>query len=235
MVKMKTRRRIAAVVLIFLGFFSGAFYQYSKNGDQVEASQLQNEPVEEQKADSEPVINPFPVIANNIPPSQQNQKTDIQKKVLTSTNVDVSTLRKATVKQVIDAGTFTLTTGETVRLIGVDMSNSHDAGNYTKSTLAGKTVYLEKDTLNTDKNGRFLRYAYLENGTFFTEQLIKNGYAHFITGTPNIKYQNILSAAEKYAQENHKGLWAVSTTPEKPAATPAKPSTGKQATPTPKG
>lgn len=114
-----------------------------------------------------------------------------------------------------------------IRLIGVNTPESttkheeygEEASNYTKSQLLGKTVYLEKDTSDTDKYGRLLRYVWLEQPTEINEDQIKtkmfnailaiNGYAEQSTYPPDVKYADYFKEFAAYARENNKGLWAI--------------------------
>lgn len=125
---------------------------------------------------------------------------------------------KATIERVIDGDTFAIENNVKVRLIGVDTPETvkpntpvqyygKEASNYSKKVLTGKTVYLKGDVQNRDKYNRLLRYVYLEDGTFYNEQLVKEGYARVMTVPPDIKYQDIFLRAERYARQNNKGLW----------------------------
>ena len=53
---------------------------------------------------------------------------------------------------------------------------------------------------------RLLRYIYIDN-IFVNEYLVKEGFAKSSSYPPDIKYQDQLKEAEKYARENNKGLW----------------------------
>lgn len=164
----------------------------------------------------------------------------------------------ATISRVIDGDTVELSTGEKVRLIGIDTPESvHPdkdknteygkvASAYSKERLDRKTVYLEKDVSETDRYGRLLRYLYLEDGTFYNEQIVKDGYANVSTYPPDVKYKDVFVEAERYARENNKGLWAYDeaeeVVPATPTATPkvvisntpvATPSSTPKSTPTP--
>lgn len=152
--------------------------------------------------------------------------TDINgenKNDLTNTSEEVQDLlenfEKVSVERVVDGDTIKLSTGEKVRLILVNCPESVHAdeskntefgkiaSDYTKGILEGQTVYLEKDVSETDQYGRLLRYVYLEDGTFFNEQLVKEGYAQVATFPPDIKYLDLLQEAERYAREHELGLW----------------------------
>jgi|GEM_PF-2557805 len=124
----------------------------------------------------------------------------------------------AIVDHVIDGDTFVLDSGDKVRMIGIDTPEvagpytqaefyGEEASAYAKSVLTGETVYLDKDTSNTDKYDRLLRYVYLEDGTFFNLLLILEGYAEAVEYPPDTKYADQFEAAEDAAQENRKGMW----------------------------
>lgn len=143
------------------------------------------------------------------------------------------------VERVVDGDTFVLDNGERVRLIGVDTPETvkpgtapeaygQEASRYTKQMLEGKRVRLEWDVSERDRYGRLLAYVYLEDGTFFNEQLLLEGYARVMTVPPNVKYAERFVAAERAAREAGRGLWgldpdAESSTaalPDGPAADP---------------
>ena len=138
-------------------------------------------------------------------------------------NNDLSFLEdfeKTTVTRVVDGDTIVISTGEKVRFILVNTPESvhpDDSKNtefgtissdFTKERLLDQTIYLEKDVSDTDRYGRLLRYIYLEDGTFFNELLVKEGYAQLSTFPPDLKYLDIIQTAETYARENDLGLWA---------------------------
>lgn len=126
---------------------------------------------------------------------------------------------KVLVTRVVDGDTIVIDSGEKVRLILVNTPESvHSdesrntefgiiASKYTTKMLLNKTVYLETDVSDKDQYGRLLRYVYLEDGTFFNELLVREGYAQMVTFPPDVKYKDIIYAAETYARENNKGLW----------------------------
>lgn len=109
---------------------------------------------------------------------------------------------------------------EIVRFIGVDTPETqdprkpvqcygHEASTYTKNLLSGKSVRLQADPLDTnrDRYNRLLRYVYLPDGTLLEEKLITEGYALAYTAFPFEK----ASEFEGYEQTAHaagKGLWS---------------------------
>lgn len=111
---------------------------------------------------------------------------------------------------------------ETIRLIGVDTPETVDprkkvqcfgkeASNFAKSMLAGKRVFLEEDATQGDKDKyqRLLRYVFLEDGSNFNKLLIQEGYAYEYTYDLQYQYQAEFKDAQKEAQGNNKGLWAL--------------------------
>lgn len=133
-------------------------------------------------------------------------------------NPDFSDMEKGTVKRVVDGDTFVLSTGERVRMIGVDAPESvkpnspveyygEEASAFTKEMLTGKTIYMAKDVSDKDQYDRLLRYVYLEDGTFFNLLLIQEGYANMVTFPPDVKYADLFRDAEKSAREKKTGLW----------------------------
>lgn len=126
------------------------------------------------------------------------------------------------VTEVVDGDTIKVSSGKTVRFIGIDTPETKDprrpvgcfgkeASNETKSLLDGKVVILKKDISETDKYGRLLRYIFLplESGQilFVNDYLVREGFAKASTYPPDVKYNDTLREAEKQAREGNKGLW----------------------------
>ncbi|WP_368490730.1 thermonuclease family protein [Clostridium sp. BJN0013] len=139
-------------------------------------------------------------------------------------------LEKAVVTKHTDGDTIgvTLENGKEakVRFIGVNTPEptteheqyGEEASNYTKSLL-GKTIYIEKDTGDTDTYGRLLRYVWIQPPTEITDDEIRNkmfnailaynGYAQQMTVQPNAKYAEYFKKFCADARENSRGLWAI--------------------------
>ena len=116
------------------------------------------------------------------------------------------------VLNVIDGDTFTLTTGEKVRLIGIDAPEKGDyyyneSKQALKELVEGKIVFLEKDISNTDKYDRLLRYVYVD-GISVNFDLISNGFVQAKEYPPDIKYAIELKQAEDDAKANNFGIWS---------------------------
>ena len=118
------------------------------------------------------------------------------------------------VQSVLDGNTFELTDGNIVRLIGIDApvageTCSTEATQHLSSLISGQTVYLEKDVSETDKDGRLLRYVYV-NGDFVNLELVNDGYVYAVSYPPDVAYTSQLADAEEDAINNDRGcLWAI--------------------------
>jgi micrococcal nuclease len=135
------------------------------------------------------------------------------------------------VAKAIDGDTIKLSTGEHVRLIGIDTPESRyntklerdvarsrkdmlvilkmgkEASNFTRHLVEGKRVRLEFDVRKNDKYGRLLAYVYLEDGTFVNAKIVEEGYAQVMTIPPNVKYADTFLKLQKEARQKQKGLW----------------------------
>jgi micrococcal nuclease len=109
---------------------------------------------------------------------------------------------------------------ETLRLIGIDTPETKDprkpvqcfgkeASAKAAELLSGRRVRLEADPTqgDRDKYGRLLRYLWREDGLFFNEWMIRNGYAHEYTYNLPYMHQGRFKSAERFASENNLGLW----------------------------
>lgn len=135
------------------------------------------------------------------------------------------------VARVVDGDTLKLSSGERVRLIGVDTPEVHysnkllrdskrsgadiatirslgeAASKFTKDLCLGKRVRLEYDVERRDRYGRTLAYVYLEDGTFVNAKIIEEGCGQIMTVPPNVKYAGHFRKLEGEAREGKKGLW----------------------------
>ena len=105
----------------------------------------------------------------------------------------------ARVSKVIDGDTVVLSTGEKVRLLGINAPEkgkpyNKEATKQTKQLVEGKTVVLERDATDKDRYKRLLRYAYVGD-VFVNLQLVREGYANVYIIAPNTKHEDVLRAA----------------------------------------
>lgn len=131
-----------------------------------------------------------------------------------------------TVLKVIDGDTFNVADDagvqKIIRVIGIDAPETtsadekvecfgQEASAKANEFLQGKTITLEADDTQGDKDiyGRFLRYIFLSDGTNFNKLMIAEGYAYEYTYDVPYKYQEEFKLAQKEAEKNKRGLWAV--------------------------
>lgn len=116
------------------------------------------------------------------------------------------------VSRIIDGDTIELSTGQKVRLIGIDTPESgqpyfQEAKEALSSLILNKKVTMEKDVSETDKYGRLLRYIYLDD-LFINEEMVRRGFARVYTYPPDVKYTDLFKQAEAQARTNQIGLWS---------------------------
>jgi micrococcal nuclease len=119
------------------------------------------------------------------------------------------------VVRVVDGDTFVITSGEKVRLIGVDTPETsepyyEEATDYLSAQVLGKEVLLEGDTSETDKYGRLLRYVWAD-GLLVNERLVREGFAEAKAYEPDVRYRDRFEEAEEYARQNGLGIWGITT------------------------
>ncbi len=126
------------------------------------------------------------------------------------------------VSRIFDGDTIQLSTGETVRYIGIDtpeirrkkggewvydpMPFSRKAKEFNAGMVKGRPVELEFDVQKRDKFGRLLAYVYAGD-EMVNEELLKNGYAVLYTYPPNVKHTREFVKAQTEAREKERGLW----------------------------
>lgn len=141
----------------------------------------------------------------------------------TSPEKTVNTVSGYKVISVVDGDTIKVDingTTETIRIIGLNTPETVDprkpvecfgkeASNKAKELLSGKTVTLEADSTQgeRDKYGRLLRYVFLSNGTDYGKYMISSGYAYEYTYSKPYKYQVSYKSAQKSAEVSKVGLW----------------------------
>ncbi|MEK7073658.1 MAG: thermonuclease family protein [Patescibacteria group bacterium] len=136
------------------------------------------------------------------------------------------------VTKVVDGDTIDVAmSGEDVRirLLGINTPETVDprrpaqcfgkeASAFAKQLLSGKTVRLEADPSQDDRDryGRLLRHVFLEDGTHVNLKLVAEGYAYEYTYAHAGRYQKIFRDAERAARVAGKGLWNPDTCAGKP-------------------
>lgn len=123
-----------------------------------------------------------------------------------------------TVTRIVDGDTIVLSTGEKVRLIGVDTPEIVDpwkplepgagqASDFLKRFVLGKQVQVRYDRERYDKYHRTLAYLYLNDGTLVNSEIIRRGYGSAYIRFP-FKFQNEFLAVERTAKARKAGIWA---------------------------
>ena len=131
----------------------------------------------------------------------------------------------ATLVRVVDGDTIRVIVGgveERVRYIGMDTPELNTSSPATPDPyaaaatdanarlLAGGRLVLEKDVSERDQYGRLLRNIWLERDgawTFVNLALVAEGYAQVSTYPPDVRYVDVLLAAQRAAREGERGLW----------------------------
>ena len=122
------------------------------------------------------------------------------------------------VTKVIDGDTIEIEGGKRVRYIGIDTPETVDpnrpvgcfgkeASSKNSELVLNKRVKLVKDVSETDRNGRLLRYVYIDD-IFVNDYLVAEGYAKASTYAPDVKYSEQFVNSERKAREDKKGLWS---------------------------
>jgi micrococcal nuclease len=128
----------------------------------------------------------------------------------------------AKVTRVVDGDTLEVTISgkkETIRMILVDTPETkkpntpiqpfgEEASAFTKETLEGKDVKLERDVSERDQYKRLLYYVYLGDKSF-NEMLLEKGLARVAVYPPDVKYVDQFREKQKKAQEAKLGIWSI--------------------------
>ncbi len=131
----------------------------------------------------------------------------------------ISTDRWVHVVRVYDGDTFRTTSGERVRLLGINAPEvahnrqreqvmGHEASIRLQQLISGKTVRLSFDKVRQDDYGRTLAHVYLRDNSWVNAQLVREGLAHVYTFEPNHSRTKALLVAEKQGRAAHIGIWS---------------------------
>lgn len=130
----------------------------------------------------------------------------------------------ARVVRVVDGDTIVVDRGrgdERLRYIGMDTPETvkpaspvewmgAEASTANRALVEGQTVVLERDVSETDRYGRLLRDVWLHRDggwRLVNLELVRDGYARVSTYPPDVKYVDLLLAAQVDAREHDRGLW----------------------------
>jgi len=122
------------------------------------------------------------------------------------------------VEKVFDGDTILLSTGQKVRLLGINTpevagrnkdpeSGGEEAKAWLKQRLEHKRVRLELDIEKQDKYHRTLAYVFTDNKQHINLELVQQGLATVNIYPPNFKYVDALLAAQDNAERKGLGIW----------------------------
>ena len=164
------------------------------------------------------VLVPVELLKNLKDLAKGTEYEDEVKKVLDSReaieNHDITKLPKtAVVKRVIDGDTIELFNGTVLRYVGITAPEegedfAEEATKLNQSLVEGKEIKLEYDNYTSDKFGRILAYAFIDNKNVPIE-LVKKGMAELVIyqkRKPFI-YQTQLLEAQEQAKQKNLGIW----------------------------
>jgi micrococcal nuclease len=130
----------------------------------------------------------------------------------------VSQTLTAQVAEVKDGDSFVLTTGQGVRLLDINTPEgpregtpaepyADDARSTLKSLIEGKTITLATGRKSTDKYGRLLAHATVDN-TWVNGEMVKRGLAIAYTFADNRERADDILKLEQTARTTNTGLWS---------------------------
>ncbi len=124
---------------------------------------------------------------------------------------------RVTVVHVVDGDTVRLSDGRTVRYIGLNTPERgqpfyQEATEANRRLVEGKEAWLVLDVQTTDPFGRTLAYLWVGE-QFVNLELLRRGYANAYTAPPNVRYSDLLIAAEAEARKAGIGLWVPANIP----------------------
>jgi len=141
-----------------------------------------------------------------------NQQKDVGKAILGDSYPQKPENKESyRVSQVVDGDTIELEGGIRVRYIGIDTPEDGkpyytEAKQKNADLVLGKSVVLEHDVTGKDRYGRDLAYVWVGD-LFVNLELVATGHAAVYTIPPNVKYQDLLLAAQQKAIAAKIGLW----------------------------
>lgn len=116
------------------------------------------------------------------------------------------------ISEITDGDTFKLSSGEKVRLLGIDAPEKgkyyyKQATDKLRELVYGKNITLEADSVDKDQYGRLLRYVFVGD-EFVNLEMVKQGYAQAFVVSDMKKYNNIFAEAELEAKGDKVGIWS---------------------------
>lgn len=120
-------------------------------------------------------------------------------------------------QDVIDGDTFTLTTGEKIRLSDIDAPERTDcygaeSTDALRKIVDGLPLQLEKDITGVDHFGRLMRFVTAvhehpkDDNAFVNLRMVEDGFARYMP-SENDNHDEQLQEAEAHAQATFAGMW----------------------------
>ena len=114
---------------------------------------------------------------------------------------------------VLDGDTINCEGGVTIRLLLVDVPDEGEFGEEARAFVVrllprGTALRLEYDKGSRGRDGRWLAYAFLEDGTLLNKRLVESGFAYVEFSSMNQARLKELRAAEQGARGQSLGLWS---------------------------
>lgn len=141
--------------------------------------------------------------------------------------------KKIRAEKAFDGDTVRLSTGRSVRLIGVNTPEmnykrgSPEAGAWAAKrfvqSLLSDISFIQPGIQPRDRYGRTLAHLFLRDGRSLEELLLKQGMGYYLAIPPNVLLRDCLRAAEKDARQYSLGVWREGRWPQQ--ATDLKPGT----------
>ena len=157
----------------------------------------------------------------DVPPSRGNGRVaEPIERTHTGGVLDLGQTR--VVRTVVDGDTVTLTTGQDVRMIGLQAPKlplgrtgfptwpmAPEAKAYLEELADGKTVTLAFGGAERDRHGRLLAHLYRVDGLWLQGAMVDAGLARVYSFPDNRSCVRVLQAKEERARKARKGLWAL--------------------------
>jgi micrococcal nuclease len=114
---------------------------------------------------------------------------------------------------VLDGDTINCEDGVTVRLLLVDVPDRGEFGEEGRAFVVGlvpkgTTLRLEYDKNPRDSEGRWLAYAFLQDGSLLNKRLVERGFAYVEFSSANQARLLELREAEQGARGRSLGIWS---------------------------
>jgi micrococcal nuclease len=117
------------------------------------------------------------------------------------------------VVEILDGDTIKLSSGVTVRYIGIDTPEEGEpfyleAKKANERLVKGRDVKLELDLEARDKYDRMLAYVYVDT-LLVNLALLRSGLATIYPHPPNLRHLEKLCTAQNVARESRLGIWSL--------------------------